>query len=187
MHAAAQVHRIAFPITHPRVAVRDALLPHQVGIVNLGVSDDGAGRPVGEVGRIERVVDLAQRIAGDLIAAGIEEERARGITGPREPGRRIDDPRQLQAGVEDVLIRRALRPEAAAADRRAGERDADLPDVVDAARDAIGLEQQSGRRKEIERARPPRPGRGLCGCDRSQRKGRQREQRARAHEAIPHS
>ena len=187
VRTAAEVDRIALPVPHPRVSIRDALLSEQHGIIDLRIPDDGAGRPVGEIGRIERAVNLAERIAGDLVTARIEEERARGITGPREPRRRIDDPGQLEAGVEDVLIRRALGPEAAAADGRARERDADLPDVVHTARLAIGLEQESGGREEIERARPPRPGRRLRGCDRSQPKGRQRQQRAGAHEAIPQS
>src|SRR6266566_2206201 len=95
---------------------------------------------------------------------------------------------ELQSGVEDVLIWRALGPEAAAANGRAGECDADLPDVVDAARLAIGLEQESGGREEIEGARPPRPaGRRLRRSDGSQPESRQRKQRTGAHEAIPHS
>src|SRR5207247_3193093 len=119
VRTAAEVERIALPVPHPRVSIRDALLSEQHGIIDLRIPDDGAGRPVGEIGRIERAVNLAERIAGDLVTARIEEERARGITGPREPRRRIDDPGQLEAGVEDVLIRSALGPEAAAADGRA--------------------------------------------------------------------
>src|SRR5207245_11219258 len=101
------------------------------GIVNLRIPHDGARGPISQIGRIERVVDLPKRIAGDLVTPRIEEKRACGIASPGEtdcvvdrPGQgvdayirlRVDDPRELQAGVEDVLVRRALGPEAAAAD-----------------------------------------------------------------------
>src|SRR6185312_16866397 len=103
--------------------------------------------PAVEIGGIERVVDPGQGIAGALITARIEEKRTGGVAGPREARRRVDHAGDLQAGVEDVLVRRAFRPEPAAAHRRTGERDAHLAEVVEAAREAVRLEQQTGPRE----------------------------------------
>src|SRR5690606_32598100 len=63
----------------------------------------------------------------------------------------------LEAEVEDVLVGRADRPEAAAA-RRAAERvDATLPRVVETAEPVVDVERERGlaRRREVERAALP--------------------------------
>src|SRR5439155_25613620 len=106
-----------------RVVNRDARVP-----------DDRPVRPRGKIRGIEGVVPSGQTFARGLIAAAVEEVGADGVARPGEAGRRIHETGDLEPGVEDVLVGRALGPEAAAAHRRAGERDAGLPVVLESAR-----------------------------------------------------
>ena len=94
-----------------------------------------------------------------LRAGGVVEEAARGVAG--EAVHRLvargDDAGDVDAGAEDVLVRRAAGPDAAADGR--GSRGADRPVGEDAALDPVRRER---RVTALERSLKPLPGFGLA-------------------------
>ncbi len=65
-----------------------------------------------------------------LGTARIEEESTHRVARPVEPGVRRDDPRHVDARIEHVLVRRACRPESAAARGAVEDIGADCPAVL---------------------------------------------------------
>ncbi len=120
-----------------------------------GVADEGV---VFRVGGVVDRLDLLAVLGGAL---GIEEEGPGGVAGPLRIGIGADDARDLQAGVEHVLVRGSLGPESAADGRRVGRIDADLAGGRETAVDAVDGDALPATGRTAGTRGAPAPGLGF--------------------------
>ena len=174
------VGRVPFPRDEMHVALRSRNEPLQRRSIDVGdfvaLRHEGVGRPVGRVGGIVRLIH--QRDALGLLAAAVavEEPSAGGVAAPWIGGGlgAGHHARDLQAGVEDVLVRRAARPEATARRAGAGRVHANLAFISDAHEHAVDVDPLQGLGEQLVRLLRARKWQRCCGCrDKSNQAGRQ--------------
>ena len=175
VRAAGVLGGVAFPAEPPDVALGriHAALEKRIVECSRGVAgrDLGRSRPVGHILGVLGVVDRLDFLAVLRGALRIEEEGAGGVATPRVA--RLgpaDHARELQAGIEVVLVGRALGPVAAADGRRVRRVDADLTRRRQTAIDAVDGQGAETPREEAK-APSARTRLGLC------RGGRRRQRR----------
>ncbi len=133
VNAARDPRRIAVPVLHPRVLLRRGIAPPQDRLEQ-GVADRDLGLlgPVRQVVGVQRVVDVRDRRPVLRRSLRVKEERRRGVVRPRAAVF-LNDPGDLQAGIEDVRVGRANGPESTAAGRAVEHIGADLTVAVQTA------------------------------------------------------
>ena len=150
---------ISVPVLHPGVLLGDRRAAEQRVVVQIRIVDDRLVRPVGDVIRIQRVEDVRNSGAAGLGAPGVEEEGPDRVVRPVR-GLRSHDSGDLQAGVEDVGVRRSHRPGSAGRGGAVEHVRADVPQVVDSALDLVGAQNQQRlgeQRQRLTGVRGPAP------------------------------
>ena len=148
----------AVPGEPPQVALRCGREPSKqrvvevVCLVDLGRHAGGLG-PRGRVPGLARIVDRLDLFARPR-SGGIEEERRRGVPGPRIGGTTAsDDAGDLQPGVVHVLVERTLGPEATPSAAAPGRIDADAPVREQTAIHPVDRQRADGASAEPEPSR----------------------------------
>ena len=149
---------ISVPGKPPDVTLRGDGAPRRTGSKRSSVASPVGhlrrGRPVGHVLGVGRIVDRLNLLACFRCPIRAEEEGARGVARPGVLGfAAADDPGDLEAGAEDVLIGGASRARRRRRLAGAARVDTDLAAGDRAAVDPVDAEDADAPREETESAR----------------------------------
>jgi hypothetical protein len=150
--------RVAFPRDEVHVTLRGRDQPLQWRGVQVGDSialrHEGVRWPVRDVGAVERLIRRSDGLGLLTTAGSVEEPAAGGVTAPRVR-RGLDAANHagnLEAGVEDVVVRGAARPVATLHGTATSRVDADFTDRVDTHVHAVDVDEADGPGEELVRA-----------------------------------